>query len=94
MYTFESSGKKNINFKKASYPSLDTFGLGYDYGSVMHYSPTSQSKNGRTTLRAKVHEFCCHTKIVHRALHKPHNPYIIAIHINVFSLCKYNQNGC
>lgn len=50
------SGTEN-NFEKAS-PALTTaFGVGYDYGSVMHYSANAFSRNGQPTIIAKVRNF-------------------------------------
>lgn len=43
-----------INFDKAKSGSTSGFGVGYDYGSVMHYSPTAFSKNAQPTIEAKV----------------------------------------
>lgn len=42
-----------INFKKASAGETNGFGVGYDYGSVMHYSSNAFSKNGQPTIKAK-----------------------------------------
>lgn len=42
-----------INFKKASLGETTGFGVGYDYGSVMHYSSKAFSKNGQPTIKAK-----------------------------------------
>jgi hypothetical protein len=42
-----------INFKKASPGETTGFGVGYDYGSVMHYSSKAFSKNGQPTIKAK-----------------------------------------
>lgn len=47
------TGTEN-NFEKASSQTTDAFGVGYDYGSVMHYSANAFSKNGQATLVAKV----------------------------------------
>ncbi|ALC46381.1 CG6974 [Drosophila busckii] len=41
-----------VNFDKSSARIQSAFGIGYDYASVMHYSPTSFSKNGQPTLKA------------------------------------------
>ncbi|KAJ6637441.1 Zinc metalloproteinase nas-4 [Pseudolycoriella hygida] len=46
------AGTEN-NFEKASSQTTDAFGVGYDYGSVMHYSANAFSKNGQPTLVAK-----------------------------------------
>ncbi|KAH8383523.1 hypothetical protein KR009_009146 [Drosophila setifemur] len=40
------------NFEKASSRTQSGFGVDYDYASVMHYSPTSFSRNGQPTLKA------------------------------------------
>lgn len=42
-----------INFKKASAGETSGFGIGYDFGSVMHYSTKAFSKNGQPTIEAK-----------------------------------------
>lgn len=41
------------NFDKAKSGTTSGFGVGYDYGSVMHYSSTAFSKNGQRTIEAK-----------------------------------------
>lgn len=40
------------NFNKGSAKSHSAFGVDYDYASVMHYSPTSFTRNGQPTLVA------------------------------------------
>ncbi|KRZ87567.1 Zinc metalloproteinase nas-4, partial [Trichinella sp. T8] len=39
-------------FQKYDYRSLDTLGVGYDYGSIMHYGPYAFSRNGQRTIHA------------------------------------------
>lgn len=41
------------DFQKATAGSTNSFGVQYDYGSLLHYSPTAFSKNGQPTIRAK-----------------------------------------
>lgn len=56
---FVKINNKNIkpgmegNFNKAKSGETNSFGVKYDYGSVMHYSPTSFSKDGKPTIEAK-----------------------------------------
>lgn len=45
------------NFEKASKQTTDAFGVGYDYGSVMHYSANAFSKNGQPTIMPKVSKY-------------------------------------
>ncbi|XP_049300732.1 zinc metalloproteinase nas-1 isoform X1 [Anopheles funestus] len=45
-------GTKN-NFEKAKKGSTNSFGVSYDYGSIMHYSSNAFSTNGRATIEAK-----------------------------------------
>jgi Astacin (Peptidase family M12A) len=42
------------NFDKASEKSTNAFGVGYDYGSIMHYSANAFSVNGQPTIVALV----------------------------------------
>jgi hypothetical protein len=44
---------KMVNFDKVSSKEIDTFGINYDYESVMHYSKNAFSKNGQPTIEAK-----------------------------------------
>lgn len=38
------------NFYKEDNMTVSNFGVEYDYNSVMHYSSTTFSKNGRRTI--------------------------------------------
>lgn len=42
-----------VNFSKAKRGETSGFGVTYDYGSVLHYSANSFSKNGQPTIEAK-----------------------------------------
>lgn len=42
------------NFGRESESQTTTLGMPYDYGSVMHYSRTAFSKNGKPTVEPKV----------------------------------------
>jgi hypothetical protein len=44
---------KEQNFDKAKSGTTSGFGVGYDYGSVMHYSAVAFSSNGKPTIEAK-----------------------------------------
>ena len=57
---FNILGTEN-NFEKASALTTSAFGVGYDYGSVMHYSANAFSKNGQPTIVPKVSKsiYCC-----------------------------------
>uniref|UniRef100_A0AAG5CP19 Metalloendopeptidase n=1 Tax=Anopheles atroparvus TaxID=41427 RepID=A0AAG5CP19_ANOAO len=41
------------NFDKAKKDSTNSFGVEYDYGSIMHYSENAFSVNGKPTIEAK-----------------------------------------
>ena len=43
-------GKENGNFFMYSGSEGETFGLPYDYKSIMHYQEYSSSKNGQITI--------------------------------------------
>lgn len=45
---------KGHNFNKYSAAEVTNFDTGYDYRSIMHYSPYGFSKNGKPTLVPKV----------------------------------------
>lgn len=42
---------KMINFERNA--KDETFGVNYDYGSVLHYSSTAFSRNGKPTIESK-----------------------------------------
>ncbi|CRK97307.1 CLUMA_CG010702, isoform A [Clunio marinus] len=42
-----------VNFAKIKKGDSTSFGVGYDYGSVLHYSADAFSKNGKPTIVAK-----------------------------------------
>lgn len=42
------------NFEKAKSDDAIGFGVRYDYGSVMHYSPVAFSRNGQPTIETKM----------------------------------------
>lgn len=44
---------KQHNFNKYTENQITNFGIGYDYGSVLHYSSLAFSKNGKPTIVAK-----------------------------------------
>lgn len=44
---------KEHNFRKYTKEQVTNFGIGYDYGSVLHYSAFAFSKNGEKTILAK-----------------------------------------
>uniref|UniRef100_A0A182T7S8 Metalloendopeptidase n=1 Tax=Anopheles maculatus TaxID=74869 RepID=A0A182T7S8_9DIPT len=43
----------NNNFEKAKTGSTNSFGVSYDYGSIMHYSANAFSTNGQPTIEPK-----------------------------------------
>jgi hypothetical protein len=43
-----------VNFVKASPGETSSFGVSYDYGSVLHYSEKAFSKNNKPTIEAKM----------------------------------------
>lgn len=55
MFRGAESWKTTIadQFDKYSLNMIDHLGTAYDYGSVMHYSPTAFSKNGKPTIEPK-----------------------------------------
>ena len=44
-------GKENGNFLMYSGSEGETFGLPYDYKSIMHYGEYSSSENGQITIQ-------------------------------------------
>lgn len=44
---------KEKNFKRYDYSVIDSLGVPYDYGSVMHYSEDAFSDNGKPTIVPK-----------------------------------------
>ena len=44
------SSDKTDNFEKLRSWEVNTLGIRYDYGSVMHYSKTAFSRNGNPTI--------------------------------------------
>lgn len=42
------------NFDKYNSSSVTDYGVGYDYASIMHYSPYAFSKNDKMTISPKV----------------------------------------
>lgn len=47
-----------VNFERAATGTSSGFGVGYDYGSVMHYSEGAFSNNGQPTIRTRVWRIC------------------------------------
>jgi len=50
---FSSTGTEH-NFNKYSWDEVDTFGVGYDINSIMHYGGYDFSSNGQPTITAHV----------------------------------------
>ena len=48
--TYLSFAGMESQFRKYSHDQIDSFGVKYDYGSVMHYHRRAFSKNGRDTI--------------------------------------------
>lgn len=48
------------NFHKYPRSTIDSLGTRYDYASLMHYSSTAFSKNGRATIVPKRSGVCFH----------------------------------
>jgi hypothetical protein len=46
------SSDRHANFVKLKKGEDETFGISYDYGSVMHYSENAFSSNGQPTIKA------------------------------------------
>uniref|UniRef100_A0A915CRI8 Metalloendopeptidase n=1 Tax=Ditylenchus dipsaci TaxID=166011 RepID=A0A915CRI8_9BILA len=47
----------NADFDKLSAVGLSNYGETYDYFSIMHYENTEGSRNGRSTIEAKVNDY-------------------------------------
>jgi len=47
----------NADFDKLSAIGLSNYEETYDYFSIMHYETTEGSKNGRSTIEARVNEY-------------------------------------
>lgn len=43
---------KYVNFEKISEDEISSYGVAYDYESVLHYSPYAFSMNGKATIEA------------------------------------------
>ncbi|XP_014208542.1 zinc metalloproteinase nas-13-like [Copidosoma floridanum] len=46
---------RESNFEKSRMSTTEAFGIGYDYGSVMHYSARAFSRNGQPTIIPKTY---------------------------------------
>lgn len=47
----------NADFNKLSAVGLSNYGETYDYFSIMHYESTEGSRNGKSTIEAKVNNY-------------------------------------
>jgi len=53
VYTKNVHSGMEFNFNKHSQQTANSYGVPYDYMSVMHYGETAFSKNGKITMKAK-----------------------------------------
>ena len=59
-----SSTEYEYAFDKYDASTITSFGVPYDYGSVMHYSPYAFSKNGERTIEPKVRQLSIYCQLV------------------------------